>query len=90
MSTTHLAGNRVIIGQYSIQRCLLCGEVLQEENFSQIAVCSESPRTAFGEMVVGGFYRKDGNMTILIEETEQPYFESDLDLPEDCCVRQKK
>ena len=37
MAVTHLAGDRVVIGQYAIQRCMLCGEVLDEFNARNMA-----------------------------------------------------
>lgn len=83
-AVAHLAGNRVVVGNYVIQRCLLCGEPLDEYNASRVA----SPdRGGLSEYAVGGFYERDGNRTSLIKLAETPYFESDLDLPENCCVR---
>lgn len=86
MATTHLAGNRVVIGQYAIQRCLLCGEVLDEFNARNMASLDGEP---LAQLIVGGFYEVDGNRISLIKESDEPHFESDLDLPDNCCIRIK-
>lgn len=86
MAVTHLAGNRVVVGNYAIQRCLLCGEMLDEFNAAFVAVADGSP---IPELAVGGLYEIDGNHTSLIRLTESPFFASDLDVPDNCCVRRK-
>ena len=85
-AVTHLAGNRIVIGQYAIQRCLLCGEVLDEYNARNMASPDGSSP---GQLMVGGFYEFEGNHFMLVQETESPHFDSDLDLPENCCVRNR-
>lgn len=84
MAVTHLAGNRIVIGQYAVQRCLLCGEVMDEFNARNVASTDGSPPAQFA---VGGFYEFEGNRVSLVQETDSPTFESDLDVPENCCVR---
>ena len=86
-ATTHLAGNRVVVGKYAIQRCLLCGAVLDEFNARNVASCDGG---TIAEFAVGGFYEFAGNRWSLISQSEKPFFESDLELPENCCIRKKR
>lgn len=86
MAITHLAGTRVVIGQYAVQRCLLCGEVMDEFNARDMASTDGGPPDQFA---VGGFYEFDGNRMSLVGETESPHFESDLEIPDNCCVRSR-
>lgn len=86
---THLAGNAISIGQYIIQRCLLCGEKLLEVNTSRVLACSSNNNNKLLTLQVGGFYEVEGNRTSLIASTDTSYFDSDLDLPENCCIRQQ-
>jgi hypothetical protein len=86
MAVTHLAGDRVVIGQYAIQRCMLCGEVLDEFNARNMASPDGETPAAFS---LGGFYEVDGNRTSLVRQADGPGFESDLDLPENCCIRSR-
>ena len=81
---THLAGNRIVVGQYAIQRCMLCGEKLDEFNARDIASPDGRP---LAELAFGAFYEFKGNRMSLIGETQGPYFPSDLDLPDNCCIR---
>ena len=84
MSVVHLAGNRVVIGNYAVQRCLLCGEVMGEFNARNISTLDGRPPSQF---FVGGFYEFGEDWITLIDETESPNFESDLEIPENCCIR---
>jgi hypothetical protein len=87
---THLAGNQVVIGNYAIQRCLLCGEVLGEYRADMMmGVCSDGSAPTIPMLTTGGFYEVDGNRTSLVAEPTCPVYESDLDLPENCCIRLK-
>jgi hypothetical protein len=90
-SVVHLAGNRIVVGQYAIQRCLFCGSILDEINASRMAV-EEGEDSRPGMLVVGGLYefhyRNDRSTGFaLIRETESPTFSSDLDLPDNACLR---
>lgn len=85
-AVTHLAGNRISIGQYSVQRCLLCGAVLDEYNARNLASPGGNTLTEF---LVGGFYQFEGNHMMLVSQTESPHFASDLEIPENCCVRSR-
>lgn len=85
----HLAGNLISVGTYFVQRCLLCGEVMQEGNARNMA--SSDGGSVVSPFVVGGFYAisKSGGVTgfSLISEASSTHFESDLDLPDECCIR---
>lgn len=82
----HLAGNQVRIGSYVIQRCLLCGTVLDEVRLDRMAVPDES-HLGYPQLIVGGFYEVEGNRIGLVSISESSIFESDLDLPDNCCIR---
>lgn len=85
MATVHLAGDAIRIGSYVIQRCLLCGEPLLEFDLRTMASTDGSVST----LALGGFYEFDGNCRVLLKESEGPHFASDLDLPDDCCIRKR-
>ena len=91
----HLAGDRVVIGDYYVQRCLLCGKLLDEGNASRLMVAvepGEEPPPPPGFSVGAWYEVLKGNprTTIFIEQSERPYFESDLDIPENACVRARR
>lgn len=83
--TVHLAGPRVTVGLYAIQRCLLCGAVLSEYNARYIASPDGSGP---GMLLIGGFYEFEGNRMSLVGESDTPNFASDLDIPENSCIRE--
>jgi len=92
MATSHLAGSRVIIGSYVVQRCLICGEVLDEFNARDVCVeVNEDGDTApMVSLILGGIYEiGDGNprSMVLVRETKSPHFDSDIDLPDNMCIR---
>lgn len=90
-SVVHLAGNQVVIGNYAIQRCLLCGKVLGEYDASlMMGICSDGSPPTIPRLVTGGFYEFSGNQTSLVAEPTSPIYESDLDLPDNCCLRLEK
>lgn len=85
MSTTHVAG--IAIGIKSadlfVQRCALCGEVLQDCRPSRMAVPEGSDR-GLPEFAVGGLYRiTKGNPTSFIFVGD---FAEVEELPDDFCL----
>jgi hypothetical protein len=65
---------------------MLCGDPLLELDLRNIAVAAGS---TIGGLALGGFYEVDGNRTSLLSMAEGPGFDSDLDLPDQCCIRDK-
>lgn len=82
----HLTGNFIVVGHYAIQRCLLCGKSLIEFNASRIASPDGSP---LSQLMVGAFYEVTDSRTVFMGEADSAHFDSDLDLPDDCCLRHK-
>ena len=86
-SVAHLAGNRVVIGAYSVQRCLICGHAIDEFNASRMASIDGLPPSEFS---IGCWYEiTEGNprRIELVGETDSPTFASDLELPDNACIR---
>jgi hypothetical protein len=83
--TVHLAGNRVVIGDRVIQRCLICGDRLTDiPDLSCTAVPEGMPRQV-ATFEVGAWVKRDGNMLIVVGRTESPEF-GKSEVPEHCCV----
>lgn len=88
---THLAGNQIVVGNYAVQRCLLCGDLLGEYRTDMMmGICSDGSPPTIPMLSTGGLYEVDGNRTSLVSQTETPVFDSDLDLPDNCCLRVNK
>ena len=85
MPTVHLAGNRVVIGNSVVQRCLICGDCLTKiEDVSQTAVPAGcSPEV--GAWPVGSWVEHDGNRMSVVGETQSPEFGRE-EMPTNCCV----
>lgn len=82
-TTTHLAGPAVHIGRYVKQVCLICGECLHE---------ASADDHGGSILIVGAWYDHDEirETLNLVEVTRAPRFNSDLDVPDNACVRSKR
>lgn len=80
---THLPGPPIAIGTYFIQRCTLCGEVLQDCDLEELGPGQSAP----AGLAAGRFYefQSDGEFHVL--PFPQSYrFQSHVDLPANCCI----
>lgn len=82
---THLAAQRITIGPYAVQRCLLCGEVLDEFNLAD--VMEHSNGRVHHPFMAGGWYEVSEVGIACIGSAEDIVFESDLEIPDNCCIR---
>jgi hypothetical protein len=78
----HLAGNAVIVGNYVVQRCLICGYRMDFADLDRVAVPAENGRE-YATYKIGGIYEVDGNRTSLVGETDRPEINPE-DFPELC------
>lgn len=80
---THLAGMPIVIGTYGLQRCTLCGEVLQEYDLDELQPGQCVP----AGLAAGRFYEfHPDSDTILLPHPKTLRFESDQVLPPNCCI----
>lgn len=75
---THLAGPRVVVGTYHIQRCVMCGAILQDFDTE-----FEPPQIA---LTPWRFYKFIGGQILDDRAVQSLTFESDLFLPPTCCL----
>lgn len=85
MSAVHLAGNRVVIGDRVIQRCLICGERLTDIPSVSNTAVPEGMNPEIATWEVGAWVEHDGNRMSLVGRTESPEFGA-TEVPENCCV----
>ena len=83
----HLAGPTVVIGRFGTQRCLICGEELVSYYIEKLG-----EEGTIAQLAIGGIYEfvKSGQELLhieFVEMTEKPWFHSDLDIPENMCIR---
>ena len=85
MPAVHLAGNRVVLGDRIIQRCLICGERLSDNLNVAMPVGPNGEVPQFVTWGVGDWVEHDGNRWSVIGTTESPEF-GPTQIPANCCV----
>lgn len=80
---SHLPGPPITIGTYCIQRCTLCGEVLQDFDLDELAPGQAAP----GGLAAGRFYQFNTSTEFVVLPEPASYrYESHRILPANCCI----
>lgn len=87
---THLAGDLICVGPWYVQRCCLCGAAILEGN----AAYEMSPDGhGVAAFALGAFVEVEGTQPVrssVVGQAEGPRFASDLELPDNCCIRKEQ
>ncbi len=80
---SHLAGPPIAIGTYCVQRCMLCGEIMQEFDLAELKPGQLAP----GGLTTGRFYEyRVPDDPRMLAHPKSFRYETHLDLPPNCCL----